>query len=154
MNETPEPKAMERLTLLATFVFQEQAFFWQRFASFSALHAGLLVLASSTALDAKPFPRAVLMLLALILAIAWIRIQLTSLWYVDRYKPQFHEARRLLNFTYPPKTTHSNPAFSTTNIAISVPIAVTAIWSVLLYFDGIPGVLKHFGVQVKLPFTG
>jgi hypothetical protein len=76
-----------RLKILHDRVNHEQSFFWHRFTAFSALHAGLFVLASSKNND-HPI---IIAIFGSALGLAWLLIQLASLHYVGRDKEKYYK---------------------------------------------------------------
>jgi hypothetical protein len=74
-----------RLTILHDRQSAENNFFWQRFTAFSALNAGLLVLAASNAVASRMLVKWV----GILLGIAWVIIQSLSWYYVWRCKDAY-----------------------------------------------------------------
>ena len=68
----------------------EQSHFWNRFAAFAALHAGLLIVAIET----SGWARELTALLGIGLTVLWLAVQSKSREYVERWKAPFHEYRR------------------------------------------------------------
>ena len=128
----------ERFKIWRDLVNQEQTWFWQRFAGFAALHAGVLALTFSV--PERPFSKLFFVSLGLLFAAIWWKIQSTSLWYVDRYKPGWHEIRERLDFKFAPQNLHGNRDRSTTDVAMWVPRAVSITWIGVFFLYVVPAI--------------
>jgi hypothetical protein len=117
----------EKFDFLREEIDSEQEFFWSRFAGFATLHAGLFVLVTSDAIKhTKPLFAA-----AAVLAAVWLYVQVASLFYVNRLKPQFRNLCEIVGFEYPRHPFYS--FISTTDVALIVPIGLTVLWIVFLF---------------------
>ena len=128
---TPEIDRLEMFKLYRDLVFQEQAFYWQRFSGIAALQAGLIVLSISS----SSLAREAIDVFGLALGLLWIYILTVSRWYVDRYKPEFHRIRRSLGIEFEAPATLSNPRFSSTDAARGIAFLITALWFAKLVAD-------------------
>lgn len=112
-----------RFQILHDRVAREQEFFWQRFMAFSALHAGLFVLAASNSVIR---PRLVTWA-GLLLSIAWASVQVLSLHYVDRDKAAYYDLcdkHKLKPQPHP----YLPRWLSSTKIATAVSFITLAVW--------------------------
>jgi hypothetical protein len=80
---------------IAAQAHQEQGWFWNRFSSFTAIHAGLF------AFNGVATPSKIVMAVGLGLAIGWIVIQALSLQYINRSKGRLHAYERVLGLRAP-----------------------------------------------------
>lgn len=126
-NENKKSDDWKRLEFYNEELSLEQEYYWTRFSSFSTLHAGLFVLFS---LEKFKHPR-LLSCVAIGLGLVWIYVQGASLWYVNRMKPQFGDVANKLEINYPPHF-FSWRFFSTTDVALLVPLGLTILWSHIL----------------------
>lgn len=90
----PDPSSADgatwrRFEAVQAIQIAEQDFFWQRFTAFSALVAGLLVLAASDSVAKPLYVKGV----GLLLSFAWCLIQARSLYYVQRMKDDWFALR-------------------------------------------------------------
>jgi len=113
----------DKLDFLRAESAREQEFYWLRFASFSALHAGLLVVAGDKLGQFRLLPIA-----GLVLAFIWLFIQLASRHYAHRVKPSFHELRVKAGLSYPSHWLFKYGWTASTNIALLVPAALVGLW--------------------------
>jgi hypothetical protein len=118
----------ENFYVLRDEITSEQEFYWTRFSGFATLHAGLLVLFTS---DTNKIP-ILLSAAAVVLGLVWWYVQRASLFYVNRYKSDFIEASKQVNFQYKSHDTFSQKGKSTTDVAMIVPIVLTILWVLLL----------------------
>ena len=114
--------------IVSDIVMREQTFYWQRFSAFAALHAGLLVLATSSALN-SPVPVRVI---GLVLGILWAYIQFVSRHYVNRLKPLYHEKREQLGIGYKRHWLFDHAFLSSTNMGCIVALGVSVLWIIQL----------------------
>ena len=103
---------------------QQQAFYWQRFAAFAALHAGLFVLATSNSLT-ESWP---IEWLGALLGLIWVLVQWASLHYVDRVKPQYHELRERMGIRYDDHWLFNRRSLSSTDLALYGTLVLLLIW--------------------------
>jgi hypothetical protein len=121
-----EDEDYERFKIWKDLVFQEQTWFWQRFAGFAAMHAALFVVVSSLK---QPLAVLILICVGFLFAVLWWRVQTLSLWYVDRYKAGFHAERERLLFQHSgKKPAYVTPAWSSTDLAVSIPLVTIVAW--------------------------
>lgn len=132
-KEPPDPwgdqAKLERLKFYRDLICHEQAFYWSRFQGFAALNAGLLALVSINA-DGEP---TALKVLGLLLAAIWVYVQWTSLWYVNRYKPEYHALREKFDVSQTSHSIHGRRRLSSTDIAFCGTVIVALIWLVSLW---------------------
>jgi hypothetical protein len=119
--------AYKKFTAVTNILFQEQAYFWQVFAGFGALNAGLFVLAES-----KLTNFALIGCGGIILSILWATSQLISWRYVHRHKDQYYFLAKevmQIDIVHLP----FNRIFSTRVIAILTSLVVLIIWIALVF---------------------
>jgi hypothetical protein len=112
----------KRLEFYNGEVSREQEYYWTRFSAFAVLQAGLFVLFGSSVENQK-----LLSGVGIGLGLVWIYVQGASLWYVNRLKPDLTKIVELLEINYPPHF-YSQKFFSTTDVALLVPLGLTVFW--------------------------
>lgn len=110
----------------------EQSFYWQRFSAFATLHAGLFVLSTSKAIEGNS---TFVEIISLVLAMAWVLVQIKSLTYVDRIKDAYHKERELMgiHFRQTTDTIFDHPRLSATDIGVWVTVAVLLLWLIEIF---------------------
>ena len=103
-------------------ISREQEYYWTRFSSFAVLQAGLFVLISCKNEDEN-----LLSGIGIGLGLVWIYVQGASLWYVNRLKPKLSELVSRFKIDYPLHF-YSQKYFSTTDVALLVPLGLTIFW--------------------------
>jgi len=136
MQDTKTPPdsdsgALQTISVQEAF-YRDQEFYWQRFASFAVIHAGLFVLAASNVISCHLFIHIIGVLLAGIL----VYIQILSLVYVDRLKPQYHDMFKKagLQYSYPGwfEKFKAKEKFSSTDVGVATTVIVLFLWILLL----------------------
>jgi hypothetical protein len=129
------PPSHEEFEWLTNEIAREQEYYWTRFAGFATLHAGLLVLVtSSTIKNAWIFS-----CIGIALGLVWLYVQWASSFYVNRFKPRFHKVREALHFPHVKHWLFSRRFLSPTGVvAIPVPLSLTIVWIVLLRMHLVP----------------
>lgn len=107
----------------------EQNLFWQRFTAFSALNAGLFVLAASTSLQSVRAMK----LVGAGLGLAWSAIQWLSLRYTKRDKNDYYSLCNDLTLPHDHSFSLELKFLNTNRIATGVSIATFAVWLAWLF---------------------
>ena len=116
--------AGRRFEVLQAHHLEEQRLYWQRFYIFAALHAGLLVLATSNTIR-RPW---VINCLGAMLGLIWVLVQWASRYYAKRLQPQYYQAREEIGIRPPDHWLFSRRGLASTDLALYAALAVFVIW--------------------------
>lgn len=118
---------LERFKILKDLHNAEQGFYWQRFTAFVGLNAGILIIVAVLLRDDfSPWAANVVVIIAALLALLWGWVQYRSWRYIQQWKKQYHESKEENQFV--PDGKKLNEAWSSTKIALFVPVLVLALW--------------------------